>query len=424
MLLLYQYLTYPLVWPARIILHVRSWLGKEIKSRINERYGISEIPKENGYLVWCHAASIGEVLTLLPLIKKFNENPLIKILITSTTVSSAKVISDQLNNTIIHQFAPLDHTPYVRRFLNHWKPSIALRVESELWPNTLKTAKNLKIPIILLNARLSQKSYNMWMRAPKTARRVVQYIDLIIAQSEVDAQRFKQLGAHVLKKTCNLKLASQPLQVDTDKIVSITSEINNRPIWFAASTHDGEEELAISAHISIAQKIPNLLTIIAPRHSHRSHKITKLAKQSGLQAKQRSVNAKIEASTDIYIVDTYGELGLFFSVSPIVFLGKSITKQGGQNPIEPAHFSCAILFGPHMQNFADIATLMQEHQMALTVVGKNDLVTVVSKLILSPNATNKLAKKALTIRDFGNDSIDITYSKINEFIIRDQIIPN
>ena len=421
MLRLYQYLIFLLVWPASLILHVRALLGKEIKARINERFGISKRPKKNGYLVWCHAASIGEVLALLPLINKITETSPINILITTTTVSSAQVIENQFNKEIIHQFAPLDHITYVRRFLNHWRPNIALRIESELWPNTLKTTKEKNIPIVLLNGRLSEKSYYRWMKVPKTARKVMQYNDLVIAQSELDAHRFNKLGANVLKKTCNLKLAAQPLQASSDEIKRITLEAEGRPIWLAASTHDGEEELAVNTHISASKYIPDLLTVIAPRHVNRGHKIIRLALKRGLRPSLRSENGTLDQSKDIYVADTYGELGLFFSISPIVFLGKSITKEGGQNPLEPAHFGCAILFGPHMQNFTDIAQLMEENKMALKVNGADDLSTTVTRLLLSPNERNELAQNALNIGPMGATALNTAYASINELITNNQL---
>lgn len=328
--------------------------GKEERARFAERLGIASRPRPPGPLLWLHAASVGEAQSSLPLIDRLMASrPGLEVLVTTGTVTSARLMAERLPGKAIHQFQPVDRLPWVRRFLDHWRPDVALWIESELWPNlVLETARRC-IPMALVNARMSDRSWAGWRRLPGIVRPVLAAFRRVLAQSEADAARFRSLGAADLVVTGSLKYAAAALPADPAELSQLGNTIGDRPRWLAASTHPGEEEIAADVHRQLKQRHPGLLTLLAPRHPRRSEAIAAALEKAGLTVARRS---RGEAPTaEVYLADTMGELGLFFRLAPIVFMGGSLVPHGGQNLLEPARVGCAILHGPHVHNFRAIA---------------------------------------------------------------------
>lgn len=413
---LYRFITDLAAWPLRAILRLRSWQGKEEPLRLAERRGISEACRPDGPVVWCHAASVGEAITFLPIITRLLQDAKVSVLLTTGTVSSARLMAERLPENVIHQFAPWDRRAWIARFLNHWQPDVAVRMESELWPNTLSTLRDGDVPVVVVNGRLSEKSVRGWQLAPKLARDIFACLTQVLAQTPEHADRFTRLGARHVDITGNLKLAAPALPVDEKARANLSAMIGPRPVWLAASTHPGEEDIALEVHKRVAQSLPNVLTIIAPRHAQRGAPIAQAARHQGLAVASRSGDEPITSSTDVYVADTFGELGVLFSLCPVVFIGKSLTVHGGQNPIEPTHFDCAILFGPHMENFGDLATTMVSKNMALQVNDAADLACQVEALLQNPEDRTSLAGAARTLVDSAQDSLEKTITTLFDLL--------
>ena len=411
-LYLYRLLTFLLAIPFRMAMHWRAWRGKEDPQRLRERLGFSEIPRPPDVLIWFHASSLGESIALLPLIERFCKDTTAIVLLTTGTLTSARIMANRLPNGAIHQFAPWDRSTWIGRFLDHWRPDLAVRMESELWPNTLTDLNKRHIPVAIINARLSSKSIRRWARIPDMARSIFGGLDLVIAQTNDFAEAFQHFGTKHIKVVPNLKLAAAPLPVDPSLLIRLKRELNDRPVWLAASTHLGEEQIAIDVHKVVARDVPDLVTIIVPRHPERGDKIVESIRMAGLNVAQCSLDDPIDQTTEIYVGDTLGELGLFYSLSPIVFIGKSLAGSGGQNPIEPAHFGCAILFGIHMENFQDLAETMLRNGMAEQVSDGHTLAHSVKMLISDDVRRNALSKTAATIAESGSESIDRTFDAL------------
>ena len=402
------------IWIIMIV--IRSWIERDQISRIDERMGISRLKRPKGKLIWFHAVSLGESISILPLIKLLVKNKNINVLITTSTASSAYIISKQLPNKTIHQFSPIDYHKWVNRFINHWKPNIAVRVESELWPNTLNLLKFNQIPVLLLNGRISQKSFNNWKTFPKLSRDIIKTIDLILAQSQNEAEKFEQIGAKNILVIGNLKDSSPPLPIDSIFKKQLTFRINNRPVWVAASIHNKEEKLVINTHIYLKKIWPNILTIIAPRHPHHAKKINQISKKLNLKCKNRIDDNLPSRNTDIFILNTYGELGTIYSIAPIVFIGKSLGAIGGQNPLEPSHFGCQLLFGPHMENFLEISQEILQRDIGIQVENQQSLNRAVSKLFKNPKERENIKKALNPVLEAGQRKLSICYEKIINYM--------
>jgi 3-deoxy-D-manno-octulosonic-acid transferase len=327
--------------------------GKEDPERVAERRGQASVARPRGPLVWFHGASVGEIAAVIPLVERMASKDF-QVLVTSGTVGSANLAAQRLPSNVIHQFVPWDSPRFIFRFLDHWKPDLGLFIESDLWPNLIVTSSNRRVPLILVNGRLSERSFRLWRYAPATIASMLGRFDLCLAQSEVYASRFRDLGAPRIATTGNLKLDVPEPPADARMLAALRSAIGERPIFAGASTHPGEETALIEAHRRLRYAFPRLLTIIAPRHPERGHGIAEIAGASGLSASLRSQGKLPGMDEDIYIADTLGELGLLYRVAPIVFVGGSLASHGGQNPVEPVKLGAAILHGPHVWNFAEI----------------------------------------------------------------------
>jgi 3-deoxy-D-manno-octulosonic-acid transferase len=355
--------------------------GKEDPARLDERYGASRIDRPRGPLVWVHGASVGELLAVGPLVERIRSKDF-AVLCTSGTVSSAQVAEQRFPKTVIHQFVPIDAPRFVERFFDHWKPDLALFVESDLWPNLIITAKERNVPLILVNGRVSERSFNRWRIVPSTIGSLLRRFDLCLAQSAGHAARYRDLGAPRITTTGNLKLDVPEPPADAAALAALRTAVGDRPTIAAASTHAGEETALIEAHRRLRNTFPRLLTIIVPRHPDRGPGIVEIANAAGLSTTLRSRDAQPDRDDDIYVVDTMGELGLVYRVAPIVFVGGSLASHGGQNPIEPIKLGAAILHGPHVWNFSEIYA-------ALDAAHGADLVADVGKLAVRLGALLK-----------------------------------
>lgn len=327
--------------------------GKEDPARVEERRGVSSVSRPSGPLVWIHGASVGEVLAAAALVDRLRALN-IRILITSGTVTSAEIVTGRFPPDVTHQYLPYDAPRYVSRFLDTWRPTLALFVESDLWPNLIMSCTARRIPMVIVNGRMSQRSYPRWKRAQATIGALLGRFDIVLAQSGIDAERFASLGARDVVNTGNLKFDVDAPDADDEKLERLLSLTRGRPIVIAASTHAGEEEMVIAAHRRLARALSSLMTVIIPRHPKRGNEVVAIATANGLRAAQRSQAQLPSAQTDIYVADTIGEMGLFYRLAPIAFMGGSLVAHGGQNPIEAIKLGAAIVHGPHVHNFTEL----------------------------------------------------------------------
>jgi 3-deoxy-D-manno-octulosonic-acid transferase len=407
-----------------LYLRLRRAQGKEDPARFSERLGKASRPRPEGRLVWCHAASIGEAMSVLSLIEAIRRYyPKWQILITTGTVTSANLLSRRLPRGVYHQYAPVDRWPYVTRFLDHWRPDLALWVESELWPNTLAALRQRGIPAILLNGRLSEKSCRRWRRVHGWAQELLGAFALILAQSELAGNHFTALGAKDVRCIGNLKFAAAPLPCDELELDRLRAQTGTRPVWLMASTHPGEEDIALAVHAHLRAQWPDLLTIIVPRHAVRGNAIMKLINRVGLRGAQRSRQKNIQPSAEIYLADTMGELGLFYRLAPVICLGGTFTW-AGHNPIEPAQLGCAVLFGPNMTNFAAIAEDMLTNRAAFQVHSPNELAVRLEQLLATPDEMFALANAGRVLVEQKSDVLPETMHLLTPWFSGSKVEPH
>ena len=383
-----------LLAPAlRLNLRRRAAKGREIAARLPERWGIDPTPRPLGPLLWMHAASVGETMSILPVLDALRHRT--KVLLTTGTVTSQTLLDQRipeqgLSGDVLHRFAPLDVPSWVARFLSHWRPDAACFVESELWPNQLAACQTMGIPLMLLNARMSDRSFGLWQHVPSLARRVLGGFERVQARGDQDAERLKQLGATHVESPGDLKFAAPPLPVNQTELDRLIAVLAGRPVWLAASTHPGEETLIAAAHRELAPRYPGLLTIIAPRHPDRGSALA-----ADLDAPRRTAGQEPPDGDGIWIADTMGELGLWYRLAPIAFVGRSLVAPGGgQNPLEPARLGCAIAVGPHTGNFSDHVALLREAGGLVEVVDPPALARFVSGMLDNPDQRRRLGENA------------------------------
>jgi 3-deoxy-D-manno-octulosonic-acid transferase len=391
--------------------------GKENADRLQERRGESTRARPKGPLVWLHAASVGELLAVVPLIERIRGQRF-AVLITTGTVTSATLAERRLPADVIHQFVPIDAPSFVNRFLDYWRPDLALFVESDLWPNLIMRCADLRIPLVLVNGRVSQRSYDRWRRLPNTIAALLRRFDLCLAQTPRDAERYSDLGSPRLFTTGNLKLDVPPPPADEKKLRELRLAVGSRSVVAAASTHPGEEEACIDAHARLRARFPNLLSIVVPRHPERGADVASIAHVSGLKASLRSRGELPLATTDIYVADTLGELGLVYRLAPIVFMGGSLASHGGQNPIEAAKLGAAILHGPHVHNFADIYAALDAARGAEQVPDAGKLAVRVGAWLADPPNRQAAGAAALrTVEQLGG-ALDRTLSALDPYLMQ------
>jgi 3-deoxy-D-manno-octulosonic-acid transferase len=397
------------------ILSGRVARGKEDPQRLGERYGRPSLPRPPGRLVWVHAASVGETNAILPLINRLTGIGL-AVVFTTTTLTSAAIAAQKLPRGAVHQFAPLDLAPFVAGFLAFWRPNLAVFVESEMWPTMVRKLAEADVPLIVANARLSKKSYRGWQRFAGFAGTVFPKIALCLAQSDGDAARFAGLGAVNVRSVGNLKFDVPPLTADSGAVTRLTAAIDGRPSWVAASTHEGEEAIVAEAHRLIRQRHPQVLTVIVPRHPERGDAVRAMLAARGLTVAQRSRGNPLLHEIDVYLADTLGELGLFYRLAPIAFLGGSLIPHGGQNPIEPTHLAAAVLHGPHVHNFADIYAALDAAVPAAPIADAASLADAVAALIDDPaGVVNRAAAAREALARFSG-ALDATMTAILPYL--------
>ena len=383
---------YPLV--IKRYINKRKQNGKEDIKRFNERIGKPKMKRPDGKLIWFHGASVGESLSMLPLITRLLElYPNLHIMVTTGTVTSAELMNKRLPERAFHQYIPIDNPTFAARFLRHWKPDLALWFESELWPAMLSNIKARNIPLLLVNGRISNKSFKRWQQFDFICKELLDCFTFCLGQSEEDAYRLRVLGAKEAICLGNLKYAGFQPPVDPVKREEIAAQIGNRPLWNVSSTHN-DEELKIGKFLKRVQaKVPGLLTIIAPRHPNRGPEIQEALNEIGLKTALRSKGEKITDTTDVYIADTIGEVGIWYDLAPLVFIGGSLIPHGGQNFMEPSRMRDAVLVGPHMFNFTDAMNRAKKADAVIQVNDVNELEENVIQLLTNPELLE--AKRSL-----------------------------
>ncbi len=388
---------------VRLHLSRRAAAGKENAARLAERMGIAALQRPLAPVVWMHAASVGESLSLLPLITAIQQRyPHVVPLVTTGTPTSAALMAERLAPPALHQFAPVDVPPAVRRFLDHWRPDLALWVESELWPNMLRELRRRDVPSVLINARMSERSFRRWRRVRPLAAEVLNSFRAVLAQSDEDAARLRALGAAGVEMPGNLKVAAPPLPDSLAAHRSLEAAWAGRPRWLAASTHEGEEDIAARVHTRLLGEFPQLLTVIAPRHPQRGPAIAARLAESGRRVALRSRGDGPDA--DIYIADTLGELGLFYRLAPVVFLGGSLVPQGGHNPLEPARLQCATLKGPYRHNFQTLCDGLIAAGGLVPIADEQALAGAAARLLREPAAVVTVGRRA---QEFAANQADV-----------------
>ncbi|MGD9923812.1 MAG: 3-deoxy-D-manno-octulosonic acid transferase [Pseudorhodoplanes sp.] len=402
---------------ANLWLKRRLRRGKEIKERLAERHGEPGLDRPAGPLVWLHGASVGEITSVFPLIEQLRMQD-VNLLVTSGTVTSAKVVKDRLPEDVIHQFIPLDAPRFVTRFLHHWRPDLGLFIEQDLWPNLILAAARRRIPLVLINGRMSEQSFKGWHSLRRTAKALLGKFDLCLAQSALDAERFAQLGMPSVQITGNLKLDVPAPPADEIKLAEMQRAAADRQVLVAASTHPGEDDAVIEAHRRARKGRPRLLTIIAPRHPERGPDILNRAVASGSRAMLRSRGVTPDVRTDIYIADTMGELGLFYRLAHVVFMGGSIVEHGGQNPIEAAKLGKPILHGPNVWNFHDIYAALDAARGAEEVENIGHLAMRVSDLMKDPAARKAAGDAAFRTVERLGGALERTFAELEPYLMQ------
>jgi 3-deoxy-D-manno-octulosonic-acid transferase len=399
---------------APLLLWYRLRRGKELASRMGERYADTQLARPEGPLVWLHGASVGEIVSAMALIERLHHRGL-GVLVTSGTVTSAELAAKRLPPGVIHQFVPLDAPRFVARFLQHWRPDLALFMESDLWPNLILATAARHIPLVLLNGRLSEHSYHRWRRVPRTIAALLQKFELCLAQSQDDGRRYAAIGAAV-NITGNLKIDMPPPPADAAALRDLRKTIGNRSVIAAASTHPGEDTAVIEAHRSMRRDHPNLLTVIAPRHPDRGPDIAAAATAAGLQPSLRSRAEAPDAARDLYVFDTVGELGLLYRLAPVVFMGGSLVAHGGQNPIEAAKLGAAILHGPHVWNFGEIYAALDAVHGAEPVSDSTTLAAKIAGWLDHPNTRDSVAIAGRKAVDALGGALERTLAALDPYL--------
>ncbi|MDB5492088.1 MAG: 3-Deoxy-D-manno-octulosonic-acid transferase family protein [Micavibrio sp.] len=421
MLNLYHSLTKYSAPALKRVLDNRARRGKEDLARLPERMGQSSKLRPKGKLAWFHAASVGEAQSTLILINALlARHPDLHILVTTGTVTSATLMHKRLPQRAIHQYYPLDHPDWVRAFMDHWNPDMIFWMESELWPNMLREIRIRNILCILINARMSRRSYRRWKHIRETASGLLSAFDLCLAQTKEDAESFLKLNAVNVKVRDNLKYAADPLPCDEMQLARLKEATQGRPLWVYASTHAGEENLACDIHAQLRSLVPGLLTIIVPRHPDRRGEVVKACNGASLTSRLRGGDMVMpQATDDIYIADTLGELGLFYRLSPITCIGRSFSLDGGggHNPIEPAQLGSAVLHGPNVQNLAQIFAEMDDAGAALCVATPDEFSHALQTLFTNPHALEERRAKGMAFARTKAESLPQILNDIQPYLV-------
>ena len=409
----YRILTNLILILSPIIIFIRLLKKKEHPKRFKEKFGFYTKKKIKGKLIWFHGASVGEILSIIPLIENLEKNKEInQILITSNTLSSSKILSNLKLTKTIHQFFPIDTNYHTQKFLKYWKPSVAVFIDSEIWPNMITNIKKTSISLILMNARITDKSFKRWKLFKSYAKKIFCNFDICLSSSHKSKKYLKSLGAKNIKHVGNLKFTQSEKNItflDND----LRKFFLSKRIWCASSTHSTEEFICANVHKKLKVKYKNLLTIIIPRHIHRTEEIVNEMKKLNLNVHLHNSKNKIDKDTDIYLVNSFGQTKSFFKVCKTVFLGGSMIRHGGQNPLEAARFGCKILHGPNVWNFDEIYNLLKKNKVSRKIINSNQLSLNVDKMLNNKNKHRSLENK---IKSLGNKILISTLTEINFYI--------
>ncbi len=395
MLFFYRFVVNLIFLISPIIIIYRIFKKKEHPKRFLEKIGKFDKKNNHDNLIWFHGSSVGEILSIIPLIEKLEKRKNIKkILITSNTLSSAKVIEKLKFRKTFHQFFPLDTKFLVKKFLDHWNPKLVFFVESEIWPNMITKIKQKKIPLILLNARITKKSFNKWKKIISFSKKIFNEFDLCLSQNDETCYYLKVLGAKNIKKIGNLKFSQSKFELKNLSISKIKNKFKKKKIIFSAiSTHVGEELFCGKAHKNLKKKYKNIISVIIPRHIHRAQEIKQELNSNGLKVHLHTSGKKISNDTDIYLVDTFGEAKYFLKLSKIAFMGKSIYIDGGQNPLEAARLGNRIIHGPNVGNFTEVYDFLKKLGISTKISSYKNLENLVFKFEGKKNYSQQIIKK-------------------------------
>ncbi|MCB1481463.1 MAG: 3-deoxy-D-manno-octulosonic acid transferase [Rhodobiaceae bacterium] len=421
---LYRLVTRAATPLAGMLVAWRTRRGKEDPTRRNERFGFASVDRPKGPLLWAHAASVGESVSILPLIRKLHDTfPHLNILVTTTTLTSARFVQRNLPERAIHQFVPIDMPVFVNRFLGHWRPELIFFAESELWPNMLTTAARAGAQMALVNARMSQRSFSRWQYFPQTIRSLLSCFKVCLTQSPGDADRLRDLGAPHVMHTGNIKFDVPAPPADPSELALFRAAFAARPRWAAVSTHPGEEDIVEEAHVELARTRNRLVTIIAPRHPERGPEIANMLSARGHTVQLRSQQRQPQRDSAFYIFDTIGELGFVFRTVPACFMGGSMVRHGGQNPIEPTKLGCAVVHGPHVGNFTEVYGALDLGGGAENVRGSIQLAQAMGQLIDNRQKAQLRANAAQAALAPYSGALDATLAAL-EPLLSAALMPN
>ena len=413
MLIIYKFIINIIFFFSPIIILVRLLKKKEDPIRFKEKFCFFSKKKIKGKLIWFHGASVGEILSIIPLIEKLEKNKKIKqILVTSNTLTSSKILSELRLKKTIHQFFPIDTNYHSKKFLKYWKPSSAIFIDSEIWPNMITNIKKKNINLILLNARITKKSFLKWKKIISYAKTLFQKFDICLPASIESKKYLKLLGVQKINYIGNLKF-SQTEKNENYLNNQLKKFFHSKKIWCASSTHIGEEILCARAHIKLKNKYKNLITVIIPRHIDRTNHIVESIKKLELKVHLHSSKKKVNPNTDIYLVNAYGMTKSFFQICNTVFLGGSIIRHGGQNPLEPSRYGCKVLHGPNVWNFKEIYSLLNKYNVSSKVNSINQIANKVDNIFVKKIHSHSIKSK---INLLGNKILKDTLNEINFFI--------
>ena len=394
MIIIYSFLINLLLIFSPFVLVYRLFKNKEHKTRFLEKLSFNLKKRENGKLIWFHTVSVGELLSIIPLIEKIeNNNQISQILVTSSTLTSSELFKKFKFKKTIHQFYPIDNNYFAKKFLDNWKPSIAIFVDSEVWPNMLINLNKKKIITILLNARISIKSFKRWKKLYFFSKNLFSKFNYTYPQNKETQKHLKKLGVKNIKLIGNLKF-SQKRKIINSKNLQLNNLSKNKKIWCAMSTHRGEEKICLEVYKNQIRKNKKIILVIIPRHIHRINEIKKEVNNYNLKFHLHSSKKKVSKDTNIYLVDTYGEAENFFNLCKIVFIGKSLTNKGGQNPLEAARHNCKIIHGPNISNFKEVYEMLDKKKLAKKIHSSYQLQKALS-IYLSKKVINKSSNKKL-----------------------------
>lgn len=394
---------------------LRASRGKEQHARRHERYGKASIARPEGPLAWVHAVSVGETSAVLGLISRMRERG-INVVLTTGTTTSAALVAERLGDNVMHQYVPLDLKPAVSRFLNYWRPDVAVFAESEIWPMTILELSARRIPQILINGRMSDRSFARWQNRSALAESLFENFSHVAAQSEGDAERFRALGARPVAVTGNLKADVVMPPINAETSIKMQAAIKGRQVWAAISTHDGEELIAARVHRALKKNWPNLLTIIVPRHPRRTGEVHGMLEDEGMVVAMRSAHSFPVNSTDIFLGDTIGEMGLYLRMASIAFVGKSLTGGGGQNPLEPAVLDSAILSGPNVDAFSEAYEKLINARGARIVEDEKELAKAINHLLGNEKLRSAMAQRAARVVGEMEGALDKTWDMLGPYI--------